>query len=124
MEKHVPIVGWLNIGYGVLTVFTALLVLVTLVGIGVAVSEEDPEARTVLIIVGTTVSSFLCLLALPHIIGGIWLLKREPWARIVVLIVGFLSLINIPLGTALGIYTIWVLIQDETAQLFTTERGS
>lgn len=42
--------------------------------------------------------------------GGIGLLSREPWARTVTLIIGFLSLIDIPLGTALGIYAIWVLL--------------
>lgn len=42
--------------------------------------------------------------------AGVGLLARETWARTLTLIVGFLSLIDIPLGTALGIYTIWVLL--------------
>jgi hypothetical protein len=42
--------------------------------------------------------------------AGVGLLQRAPWARILALIVGFLSLISFPFGTALGIYTIWVLL--------------
>ena len=35
--------------------------------------------------------------------GGIYLLKYRPWARILLLVLGFLNLIEIPFGTALGI---------------------
>jgi len=33
------------------------------------------------------------------------MLRREPWARIVALVLGFISLFNIPFGTAIGVYT-------------------
>jgi hypothetical protein len=53
-----------------------------------------------------------CLLAVSMIglVGGIGLLSRSPWARTLTLIAGFIELVNLPLGTALGIYTIWVLL--------------
>jgi hypothetical protein len=43
-------------------------------------------------------------------LAGWGLLQREPWARILTIVLAFLSLINIPFGTALGIYTLWVLL--------------
>src|SRR6266542_4293453 len=42
--------------------------------------------------------------------AGWGLLNREPWARVVTLVVGFLALLHPPLGTALGVYTLWVLL--------------
>jgi len=43
------------------------------------------------------------------------LLQREPWARTLAVILGFVSLFfNIPFGTALGIYTLWVLLPAES----------
>ncbi len=52
--------------------------------------------------------SFIGILILVKAAAGFtagWgLLQREPWARILTLIVAFLSLFNVPLGTALGIY--------------------
>ena len=42
--------------------------------------------------------------------AGWGLLQREAWARTVALVVGFVALLNVPLGTALGIYTLWVLL--------------
>ena len=44
---------------------------------------------------------------------GLW--QREPWARIVALILGVLALLHFPLGTALGIYTLWVLLPNDAA---------
>lgn len=41
--------------------------------------------------------------------AGIGLLKRSPWARSLALLLAFLSLLEIPFGTVLAIYTIWVL---------------
>ena len=61
--------------------------------------------------------------SIPGIIGGIGLLNHYPWARILVLILGILKLINIPIGTALGIYTIWVLLNDETEKLFAPKKA-
>jgi hypothetical protein len=44
------------------------------------------------------------------IAAGIGLIQRLPWGRVFALIMGFISLVSIPFGTALGIYTIWVLL--------------
>ncbi len=44
------------------------------------------------------------------IAAGVGLLQRASWARILALVMGFISLLSFPFGTALGIYTIWVLL--------------
>jgi hypothetical protein len=43
------------------------------------------------------------------LIAGYGLLNRKPWGRIVAIIAAILALLKFPLGTALGIYTLWVL---------------
>lgn len=40
---------------------------------------------------------------------GFSLLNRKPWGRVLAMVVAILQLIKIPVGTALGIYTLWVL---------------
>jgi hypothetical protein len=47
---------------------------------------------------------------------GWGLLQREPWARIVTIVLAFLALFHIPFGTALGIYTLWVLLPADAEQ--------
>ena len=47
-----------------------------------------------------------------HLVLAWGLFEREPWARFLGLALGFLALLRFPLGTALGIYTLWVLLPE------------
>jgi len=49
------------------------------------------------------------VMASAAILTGYALLTRKPWARILAIVLGILALIKLPFGTALGIYTLWVL---------------
>jgi len=116
MEKHVTVLGILYIAFSALMLLLAVIVFAAVVGGGLI--SGDTEAMAITAVVGPAVAAFFVLLSAPGLIGGIYLLKHRPWARILVLVLGFLNLIEIPIGTALGIYTIWVLLKDETADLF------
>lgn len=116
MEKHITLAGTLHIVMGSLTALTSLILFTLLVGAGI-LSGED-EAVLVLSIVAAFISGFLVLRAIPEIIGGIGLLKHRPWARILTLVVSCFQLVEIPLGTALGGYSLWVLLNDETVAIF------
>jgi hypothetical protein len=48
--------------------------------------------------------------------AGWGLLQRASWARLVALVLGFISLFNIPFGTAIGVYTLWVLLPLESGE--------
>ena len=48
--------------------------------------------------------------AVAGFIAGWGLLEYQPWARVLAIVLGILSLPEIPFGTALGIYTLWVLL--------------
>jgi hypothetical protein len=49
-------------------------------------------------------------------LAGWGLLERERWARPLALVLAFFSLFNFPLGTALGIYTMWVLLPEQSRE--------
>ena len=63
---------------------------------------------------------FALLLGIPGIVAGYGLLRRRAWGRILAMVVGFLGLVNFPLGTAIGIYTFWVLLQNAAADYFSS----
>jgi len=121
MEKHVTLVAVINIGFGILGVIIAIFVLIAMI-VG-SFYVEDYEVRKIIPIVGTTVFLFIFLTSIAEIAGGFGLLKRRPWARILILIVACLDLLWIPIGTIIGIYELWVLLQDETARLFKPASG-
>jgi zinc ribbon protein len=56
---------------------------------------------------GTALAGFLALLGLITAWG---LLQHESWGRTLALVVGVVALLSIPFGTALGVYTLWVLL--------------
>ena len=122
MEKHVTLVAIIYIVFGAIGILIGLFLLVVIIFGGLI--SGDPEAMTITGIVGTTLCGFFLLLSAPKVIGGIGLLKRRGWAKILVLIISILDLANIPIGTAIGIYTIWVLLNEKTAQLFTNTSTS
>lgn len=61
-----------------------------------------------LVLVMTLISSALAFLT------GFALLNRKSWGRTVAIVAAVLSLIKIPLGTGLGIYTLWVLVPGQS----------
>jgi hypothetical protein len=119
MRQHVNIVGYLYIGFGALYLLIACLVAVILLGAGlIALPSDGTEPLGILLIVAVSVGLLLLVLGLPGIIGGWGLLRLRSWARILVLVLAVVNLFNVPIGTALGIYTFWVLLNDETEKLF------
>ena len=77
-------------------------------------APEAPTAflRPLLSVVGI----FILAKAACGFLAGWGLMHREPWARVVALILGFLSLFNVPFGTAVGVYTLWVLLPAQSQQ--------
>jgi hypothetical protein len=116
LQVHVPIVGWLLIFTNGLFLFIGLCVAALMFTIGFSVNER--EALPILLFIGTAMAGFFGVLSLPGLAAGFGLLARQAWARVLAIVVAFLGLLNIPLGTLIGIYAIWVLLQDAANDYF------
>ncbi|MGD8806860.1 MAG: hypothetical protein PVH65_13460 [Chloroflexota bacterium] len=116
MKQHVTVVAALQIGFGILKVLIAAVVFLVLVAGGMISGDADAMAITT--IVGLVIAGFLLVTALPGIVGGLGLLKGMNWARVLVIFLAVLDLIDFPIGTAVGAYTLWVLLNGETSALF------
>ena len=55
----------------------------------------------------------LLILGAGGVLVGWGLMKHQPWARIAAIVLGVLALFHPPFGTALGIYTLWVLLSGD-----------
>jgi hypothetical protein len=116
LQLHVTVVGWLHILGSALLLLLGAFLLLLMAGVGSV--SGDPEAMKVLGIIGPALCFLLTGLALPGLAAGYGVLRRKPWGRVLALIVGILNLLNFPIGTAIGIYTIWVLMQQEATDYF------
>jgi hypothetical protein len=121
MEKHITVVGALRIGYAIVGLMVAAIIALLIVGPGVIAHcvGGDDEALVILTMIGVPIAFFFVVFSVIEIIGGIGILKRKNWARYLVMICSVIDLFNIPIGTALGVYCLWVLAQDETVRIFT-----
>jgi hypothetical protein len=125
MRDHVRILAILNIVLGGLGMLVGLGVMLFLGGLGAfgaaAGSVDNPEAFLAFPIMGA-IGGFVFLIMLifstPQIIGGIGLLKGQPWARILMIVLSALGLINVPIGTLTGAYGLWVLLNEDTRRMF------
>ena len=72
-----------------------------------------PVTRFLPVLLGAA-SIFLVVKAAAGAIAGWGLLERQPWARLLTLILAFLALLHAPLGTALGIYSLWILLPAQS----------
>jgi hypothetical protein len=122
LHQHVTIVAWLNIGINALLLLLGLCGGVILVSIGlIPAAEGDATAFGVLSIIALVAVLFFGVLALPGILAGYGLLRRERWGQILALIVAILSLFNFPVGTLIGAYTLFVLLQNSATAYFAPE---
>jgi hypothetical protein len=124
METHVKVLAVINLAVGGLMLCGAVVLgLGSGVAAGIVGASANPDDAAIAIpilgIAGTALAVFLALFAIPSLITGYGLLHYKPWARIVGIILSALSLINIPIGTVIGVYGLWVLLNKDTERLFT-----
>jgi hypothetical protein len=118
MQKHIQVLGILNIVWGSFGLLGALILLAIFGGLASLVgvlSHHEPGAMIavpILALVGAFVVLLLLVTSAPAIIVGIALIKQASWARVAGIVLSALHLLSVPLGTALGIYGLWVLLSE------------
>src|SRR3954463_16434924 len=81
-----------------------------------AMEEGDMEPRVrdfIMSIISIVPAIIIVFSTIPTLIAGIGLLSRATWAPIFSLIVGCLKLLAFPIGTIIGIYSIWIFAEDQ-----------
>ncbi len=121
MKKHVTVVGAIHIGFGGLGLIGAMAAFFALnFAKGVVGGDEIPSM--VLGFLSISVPLLIGFMSTLGLVGGIGLLSFQSWARYLVIVVAALGCLNIPIGTLKGVYSLWVLLQDDTIKLFDGKR--
>lgn len=116
MATHVKVIGWSYIILGIFG-FLSALALGVLISAGGWISG-DQTAITVLTIISIIVGGLVVGISIPGIITGVGLLANKGWARVLAIILGILNLPAFPVGTILGVYTLYIMLDSETSRLF------
>ncbi|HEX7707143.1 MAG TPA: hypothetical protein VF701_11860 [Thermoanaerobaculia bacterium] len=122
MDQHIRIIAVLYIVLGILGMIGAVVVLT--IGAGtvatILAENQDPDSQIGAAWAGgcmTFVAALIGIISLPSIIAGWGLWRRKSWARILTMILAVLHLPGFPLGTAIGIYALVIMLNDETRVL-------
>jgi len=108
---HIRLLGILWLAISALRLIPGLF-LIAIAGSRIFPPDIPPFVQALLPAIGLC---FLLVAGIGIAIG--WgLLTRQSWARMLTIVFGAISLIDIPFGTALGIYTLWVLLPAESEE--------
>lgn len=124
MHRHVDVLGLLYLIWGGFSLLVGLIMLTFAFGAATLIryaAAGEPGAEFA---AGLTSAAFgiLAIVAVlwgvVHATGGAALRRHRHWSRPLGLALGVLNLTILPFGTALGIYALWVLLNNEVRALF------
>lgn len=121
MQGHVRFLAWLNIGFGVFGIGVGLALLAggaLLTEFVQGVADDAGLSALVVQVIAIIAVSLVVIFTLPCFILGYGLLNFRPWARVLGIVMAGLNLLNVPIGTVVSVYAIWVLLKPETEDLF------
>ena len=117
LDVHVRTVAWLHIVLGSLVACMVVIFGVVFGQFGAAALSQSAPPGLMGWIIGLFtlfIGYFLAYLALA-ILGGVLLLRGKPVGRVLTIIFSVLSLLNVPVGTALAVYSLWALLRTVPA---------
>ena len=122
MEQHIKILSVLFILFGVIGLVAAgaVLILGATAVSAILSSDNSPDAQAGAAWAGgcmTFLAALLGILSIPSIIGGWGLSKHKAWSRVLIIVLAILSLPQFPIGTALGVYALIVMFNEETKRI-------
>jgi hypothetical protein len=129
MEKHIKLVAVLNIVYQCTAIIGSIVLFFLAAVFGrlmdflertgdLRADEVPHELLNILPFVFVVIGALIAIVSIVAIVGSIGVLKRQEWGRITLIVISFFNLFHLPLGTALGVYTLWVLFNDEIVKIF------
>lgn len=118
LDGHKKVLGILYIVSACFTILGMLVLNAILSLVFAFVFDEfDPEEKQIVELVMSIMAYIpgivIAFIAVPTIIAGIGLLAKQSWGVILALIVGCFKLFSFPIGTAIGVYAIWIFAEDQ-----------
>ncbi len=117
MEAHKRILAILYIISGSLQILGMLLLSALISAFMPFIMDEAAQdAQWILIwivpFIRIIAIGVILLFSIPSIIGGVGLLNNKSWSLTLLLVLGCFKLFSFPIGTAIGIYTIYVYSEN------------
>jgi len=122
-KDHNKLLSIFHLIQGGLQAFGGIVVALVYGGLGIAMRQsarggEEQMMGTIFIVLAFVIAPIILLFAAINLTAGYKMLKEKAGARNWGIAASVVSLLSIPLGTALGIYGLWFLLGDEGKQFY------
>ncbi len=110
LTRRIDLVGYLHVGYGMVLLLLSAVVILTVTFGSVLLPSVAAWAAGL----GASITTGLILasIGLPSMVAGALLVRRTSWSRAVVILLSVVDLFSFPVGTALGAFSLWILLKD------------
>ena len=114
LDSHSRIAAVLHIGLGALSLCVLLVIgaMAAAVGVYGETFGLDKELGAMIGGIGMIVVISFALFAVLEIVGAVMLMRGNDSGRVITLAFSVLHLVNIPIGTAIGGYSLWALLRN------------
>jgi zinc ribbon protein len=112
VSQHVHLLGIFWLVYSILIILVAIVIFAVAQVIFGIVAHSPGAGAPPPAFLHPLLSVVAILVLAKGVAGaatGVGLLQRQPWARVMAIVMAFLSVLNLPFGTALGVYTLWAI---------------
>jgi hypothetical protein len=120
VEGRVRTLGGLYLAISALGILSACIAFLAIAPWGLL--SGDATATALLAGLGGAIAALLLVISAPGLIGGLGLLAGRSWARLYAMVLSGVILLWFPLGTILGAYSLYVLLQPDTRFYFERRR--
>lgn len=121
-EQHNKYLGWSHIGYGAIFLLFTLLIMgffgVAMIGAILSGPAAGTTELFIFLFVWLFIAVTYAAMIIPSFIAGYGLLKRKKWARTWSIIAAVVAAMSFPFGTAVCVYTFWLLFSEPGKILF------
>lgn len=119
-EQHNKYLAWSHLGYAsIFFLFIALFMgFFGFVFFAAMMSEPNAPPMFFFLLIWLFMAAIYAAMIVPSFIAGYGLLKKKKWARTWAIISGVIAAMNFPFGTAVCVYTFWMLFSEPGKVLF------
>lgn len=116
MKKQITLVAALEIAFGVIGLLSSVAIYITMSFAQSFIPDSD-VGYAVIGFIKNFLPPIMAICSLLTLIGGLGLLQLKSWSRSLVMVMAALGCIIVPVGTIIGVYAMWVLMQDDTKKI-------
>lgn len=120
-EQHNRYIAWsflAHAGFQLLMLIMIVAIFSVFLFVPIEPGKPGPPPKAFFGVMIAFMTVFQLLFAAPSMIAAYGLLKRKSWARIASIVAAVISAMNVPIGTAACVYSLWFFLGENWKSVY------